>query len=63
MKAHLEKAMIHSLKEIREVKILEENGLNHVIAEYNGKRYKGIFNPFSMLYYVDDLYGEIKEDN
>ena len=58
---HKAPAMIHSKNEIDEVYIIEENGPNYVIAEYNGKRYTAIFNIFNGLYYVDDLYGKIEE--
>ena len=51
------KAMIHSLKKEDEVVILHEKGINDVIAEYKGKRYTAIYNPFSGLFYVDDIYG------
>ena len=53
------KAMIHSLKSKDEAVILHENGSNDVVAEYKGKRYTAIFNPFTGLYYVDDVYGEL----
>lgn len=52
--------MIHSLNAIDEVNILSENGCNDVIAMYNDKKYTAVFNPFTCLYYVDDIYGEIK---
>jgi len=55
-------AMIHSLGRTDEVTIVSENGCNNVIAEYKGKRYTAVFNGFSGLYYVDDVYGEIKEE-
>ena len=58
---HIGRAMIHSKNEMDEVYMIEENGPNHVIAEYNGKRYTAIFNIFNGLYYVDDLYGRIEE--
>ena len=53
-------AMVHSLNGLAEVSIISENGCNHVIADYNGLRYTAIFNIFSGLYYVDDVYGIIK---
>jgi len=53
--------MVHSLKAQDEVAILHENGCNDVIAEYKGKRYTAIFNPFSCLYYVDDKYGILRD--
>lgn len=54
------KAMIHSLKDTREVTIMEKVGDNQYVAKYEGKFYSAIFNPFVGLYYVDDIYGEVK---
>lgn len=51
------RAMVHSLKAVTEVTILEKIGDNQYVAEYNGTRCTAIFNPFSGLYYVDDIYG------
>ena len=53
------KAMVHSLKDVDEVVILHERSASDVVAEYKGKRYTAIFNPFVCLYYVDDIYGEL----
>jgi hypothetical protein len=53
------KAMVHSLQALDEVTILEDNGNNNVVAEYNGQRCTAIFNIFSGLYYVDDVYGKL----
>lgn len=50
-------AMVHSLKAVADVTILEKIGDNQYVAEYNGTRCTAIFNPFSGLYYVDDIYG------
>jgi len=55
------KAMIHSLKSTDEVIILHETSNNDVVAEYKGIRCKAIYNPFSGLFYVDDLYGELPD--
>ena len=55
------KAMVHSLNAQDKVTILHENGCSDVIAEYKGKRYTAIFNPFSCLYYVDDKYGVLRD--
>lgn len=55
------KAMIHSLKTQDEVTVLHENGNNDVVAEYKGKRYTAIFNPFVGSYYVDDIYGGLPD--
>jgi len=57
------KAMVHSLQAQDEVAILHEKGANDVIAEYNGRRCTAIFNPFSGLYYVDDVYGVLPDQN
>lgn len=51
------KAMIHSQNDIRECEIVEKVGDNQYIAEYRGTRCTAIFNPFTCLYYVDDVYG------
>ena len=51
-------AHIHSLQgALDAVAIIEEKSLNNVVVQYKGKFYKAIFNPFSMAFYVDDLYG------
>jgi hypothetical protein len=57
------KAQVHSLNALDEVIILHENGCNDVIAEYHGKRCTAIFNPFVCLYYVDDIYGVLKNQH
>ena len=53
-------AMIHSLKEVREVEIVEKTGDNQYVAEYQGTHATAIFNPFVGLYYVDDIYGRLE---
>jgi hypothetical protein len=55
------KAMVHSLKAQDEVAILHKKDNNDVIAEYKGKRCTAVFNPFVGLYYVDDVYGVLKD--
>jgi len=57
------KAMVHSLKAQDEVVILHERGNNDVIAEYKGKRCTAVFNPFVCLFYVDDIYGVLPNQN
>ena len=52
-------AMVHSKKAQDEVTIIRQNGNNDIVAEYQGKRYTAIYNPFVGLYYVDDIYGLI----
>ena len=62
-------AYIHSLKDrvhdrnVRgEAEIIKRIGDNQYLAEYNGVRCTAIFNIFTGRYYVDDLYGVVKED-
>ena len=62
-------AYIHSLKGIAndrnvlgEAEIIREIGDNSYLAEYNGVRCTAIYNYFTGRYYVDDVYGRIKED-
>ena len=52
-------AMVYSLNALAEVEIIEHKDNNHVIAEYDGKRWTAVFNPSVGLYYVDDIYGVI----
>lgn len=52
-------AMIHSLNATAEVEIIQKIGNNHVIAEYCGKHYTAVDNPFTGLIYVDDKFGEV----
>ena len=63
-------AYIHSLKNkktdenvLGEALILEKTGDNRYIAEYNGTRCTAIFNVFVGRYFVDDIYGIIKDAN
>ena len=54
-------AHIHSLNgKFAEVTILQDNGDNNYIVEYNGIKCTAIFNIFAG-YYVDDIYGIIKD--
>lgn len=52
-------AMIHSLNATAEVEIIQKIDNNHVIAEYCGKHYTAVDNPFTGLIYVDDKFGEV----
>ena len=61
-------AYIHSLKDrahdrnvLGEAEIIECIGNNLYLAEYNGVRCTAIFNFFTGRYYVDDVYGVVKE--
>ena len=54
-------AHIHSLYgKLAEVTILQYNGDNDIIVEYSGKECTAIYNIFAG-YYVDDIYGVIKD--
>lgn len=62
------KAYIHSLKDqehdrhvLGEAEIIQQIGNNLYLAEYNGIRCTAIFNIFTGAYYVDDVYGVLKE--
>ena len=55
------KAQVHSLQAQDEVVILHEKNNNDIIAEYKGKRCTAIFNVFNGLFYVDDIYGVLKD--
>ena len=55
-------AQVHSLGAKAEVMILYEDGPNKVIAEYNGVKCTAIYNVFNGMYYVDDIYGVMSEE-
>ena len=62
------KAYIHSLKDhkhnrhvLGEAEIIEQIGDNLYLAEVNDVRYTAIYNYFTGVYYVDDVYGIQKE--
>lgn len=61
-------AYIHSLKDyehdrhvLGEAEIIKQIGDNLYQAEVNGIRCTAIFNSFTGSYYVDDVYGILKE--
>ena len=54
-------AIVHSLRDVAIVEIVEHKDNNHCLAWYDGKLCTAIFNPFSGYYYVDDIYGVIEE--
>lgn len=61
MKMNIEvMAMIYSLNSTDLAKIILKAGDNEYIAEYKGKHCTAIYNPFSGYYYIDDVYGVIK---
>ena len=53
--------IVHSLRDLAMVEIIEHTDNNHCFARYDGKLCTAIFNPFSGYYYVDDIYGVIEE--
>lgn len=53
--------IVHSLRDLAMVEIIENTDNNHCLARYDGKLCTAIFNPFSGYYYVDDIYGVIEE--
>ena len=56
------RAKIHSLDgQFAQVKILQYNGDNDIIVEYNGKKCTAIYNIFAGAYFVDDIYGIIED--
>ena len=59
-------AHIHSLKgEMDEVFIIDERREGNqtiYIVDYKGTKCTAIFNPFVCQFYVDDIYGIIKEN-
>ena len=52
-------AMVHSLNQVREVTIIKKTGDNQYVAEFEGNYATAIFNFFTGLYYVDDIYGRV----
>jgi hypothetical protein len=63
-------AYINSLKDkehdrhvLGEAEIIKTIGDNLYLAEYNGVKCTAIFNFFTGRYYVDDVYGVVKEEN
>lgn len=55
------RAMIHSLGQPAEVEIVLEQGDSKVIAKYNNTYCTAIYNIFVGLYYVDDIYGVLND--
>lgn len=52
-------AMINSLGEKREVFIVSYENVNNVKAVYNNKLCTAIYNMYTGLFYVDDIYGVV----
>ena len=56
-------AMVHSIKAVKEVEIIEKRGDNDYLAKVGDVVCTAIFNPFVGLYYVDDVYGVVRLDD
>ena len=57
---------IHSLKQgeknvLGEATILKRLGDHDYLVEYNGVECHAIFNPFAGRYFVDDVYGIVRQ--
>lgn len=63
MKPFKTDAMIHSLHSKREVLIIAYEDNNHCQAVFGDKLCSAIYNPFTGMFYVDDIYGVIEECN
>ncbi len=68
MQEYIEKCQcyIHSLKTdgqhvLGEATIIKRLGDNDYLADYNGTKCHAIFNPFVGRYFVDNVYGVIRE--
>ena len=51
----------HNRHVLGEAEIIRRIGNNRYLAEVNGVRCTAIFNFFTGAYYVDDVYGIVKE--
>lgn len=57
------RALVHSTNTVKEVTLIEKTGDNkYIVRTDSGVLCTAIFNPFTNLYYADDLYGKIGED-
>lgn len=56
-------AMVHSIKAVKEVEIIEKRGDNDYLAKVGDVVCTAIFNPFVGLYYADDVYGVVRRDD
>lgn len=50
-------AFIHSLNSTSVITIEEQIGNNQYIADYRGVKCVAMYNPFSGMYYADDIFG------
>lgn len=57
------RALVHSTNTVKEVTLIEKTDDNkYIVRTDSGVLCTTIFNPFTNLYYADDLYGKIEED-
>ena len=56
-------AMVHSIKAVKEVEIIEKRGDNDYLVKVGDVICSAIFNPFVGLYYADDVYGVVKSND
>lgn len=57
------RALVHSTNTVKEVTLIEKTDDNkYIVRTDSGVLCTAIFNPFTNLYYADDLYGKIEGD-
>lgn len=56
------RALVHSTNTVKEVTLIEKTDNKYIVRTDSGVLCTAIFNPFTNLYYADDLYGKIEED-
>lgn len=56
------RALVHSSNTVKEVTLIEKTDNKYIVRTDSGVLCTAIFNPFTNLYYADDLYGKIEED-
>lgn len=57
------RALVHSTNTVKEVTLIEKTDDNkYIVRTDSGVLCTAIFNPFTNLYYADDLYGKTEGD-
>lgn len=55
------RALVHSTNTVKEVTLIEKTDDNkYIVRTDSGVLCTAIFNPFTNLYYADDLYGKLR---
>ena len=55
------RALVHSSNTVKEVTLIEKTDDNkYIVRTDSGVLCTAIFNPFTNLYYADDLYGKLR---